>query len=189
MPTSRFPILAGVLALALSAAPSPASQVMHQTLRDLTLGSSDVVIGRVEATRTHWNDAHTRIVTDVTVSVSESLKGAPGDRLVLRQLGGDLDGFRYAVAGSPSFREGEEALLFVWRDAQGRAQVNALAQGKFDITTDPATGERTVQRGLEGLRVREARSLSLVRAGEPAPQLKLDDLIGEIRAILAEGGR
>jgi hypothetical protein len=189
MSASRYLIFAGVLALTLSATPASASQVLHQTLRDLTLGSSDVVIGRVEETRTRWNESHTKIVTDITVSVSESLKGTAGERLVLSQLGGDLDGFRYAVPGSPLFRLGEEALLFVWRDAKGRAQVNGLAQGKFDIRTDGATGERTVQRGLEGLRVREARTLSLVKAGEQAPQLRLGDMLGEIRTILAEGGR
>ena len=163
--------------------------MLHQTLRDLTLGSSDIVIGQVEETRTHWDESHTKIVTDVTVRVSESLKGAGGNVLTLTQLGGDLDGFRYSVPGSPLFRPGEEALLFVWRDAQGRAQVNGLAQGKFEIATDPATGAQTVQRASEGLRVRDARTLSLVPAGEPAPGLPLGDMLGEIRAILAEGGR
>ena len=121
--------------------------------------------------------------------MSESLKGAPGERLALTQLGGDLDGFRYAVPGSPLFRTGEEALLFVWRDPQGRAQVNALAQGKFDITTDPATGAKTVQRDVGGTQVRDVRALSLVRPGERAPRLPLVEMVGEIRRILEEGGR
>jgi hypothetical protein len=189
MPTPRFLILATALAVILFAAAAGASQVLHQTLRELTLGSSDIVIGLVEGTSAHWDGSHRKIITEVTVRVSESLKGAPAERITLTQLGGDLDGFRYSVPGSPLFRPGEEALLFVWRDAKGRAQVNGLAQGKFEITTDPATGERTVQRALEGLRVREARALSLVRAGEQAPQLRLGDLLGEIRAILGEGGR
>ena len=189
MQTPRFIILATALAVILFAPAAGASQVLHQTLRDLTLGSSDIVIGRVEGTRAHWDESHRKIVTEVTVQVSESLKGAPAGPITLTQLGGDLDGFRYAIPGNPLFRPGEEALLFVWRDAKGRAQVNGLAQGKFDITTDAATGERTVQRAPEGLRVREARTLRLVKAGEQAPQLRLGDMLGEIRTILAEGGR
>ena len=189
MPTSRLLLFAGVLALTFASTPASATQVLHQTLRELTLGSSDVVIGRVEGTQTRWSESHTRILTDVTVSVSESLKGAPGEHLVLTQLGGDLDGFRYAVPGSPMFRPGEEALLFVWRDAAGRAQVNGLAQGKFDIGSDAATGVRTVQRAVEGLRVRDVRSLAAVRPGEAVPRIALDDVKREIRAILAEGGR
>jgi hypothetical protein len=189
MQTPRLLILAIPLAAILLAPVADASQVLHQTLRDLTLGSSDILVGQVEATHAHWDASHRKIVTDVTVLVSESLKGVPAGRITLTQLGGDVGGFRYAVPGSPRFRPGEETLLFVWRDARGRAQVNGLAQGKFDIATDPATGERTVQRGPEGLRVREARALSLVPSGEQAPQLKLGDMLGEIRTILAEGGR
>jgi hypothetical protein len=189
MPASRFALLALALALALVAPPAGATQVLHQTLRDLTVGSSDIVVGQIEGMQSHWNAAHTRILTDVTVRVSESLKGAGSATLTLTQLGGDLDGFRYAVAGSPLFRPGEQALLFVWRDAKGQAQVNGLAQGKFDITTDAATGARTVQRVAEGLRIREVTRLSAVPGGQPAPGVALDDMVGEIRRILAEGGR
>jgi hypothetical protein len=189
MPTSRSFLLAGALALVVAAAPASATQVLHQTLRDLTLGSSDIVIGQVEETRTRWNASRTKILTDVTIRVGESLKGAPGERITLTQLGGDLDGFRYSVPGNPLFRPGEEALVFVWRDPQGRAQVNAMSQGKFEIGADAETGERTVQRSVSGLQVRDLRTLRLVRPGERAPRLRLTDMVGEIQRILEEGGR
>jgi hypothetical protein len=189
MATPRLLILASALALIGGASLAHATQVLHQTLRDLTVGSSDIIIGQVEETRPHWNAAHTKVLTDVTVRVSESLKGAPGERVTLVQLGGDLDGFRYAVPGSPLFRPGERALLFVWRDPQGRAQVNGMAQGKFDIATDPASGAQTVQRTVEGAAVRDLRTLSLVKPGERTPRLRLDEMVSAIRRILEEGGR
>ncbi len=182
-------VLACALALLTTALPVRASTVVHLNLRDLTLASSDIVVGRVEATRAHWNDAHTRIVTEVTVAIGEALKGAPGGTLTLTQLGGEADGFRYAIAGAPAFRPGEEALLFVWRDRLGRAQVNGLAQGKFEIATDPATGERTVQRQAEGAAVGDVSSLSPLKQGQVAPRLRLTDMVGEIRRILTEAGR
>ncbi|HVP15115.1 MAG TPA: hypothetical protein VMS88_06200 [Terriglobales bacterium] len=188
MTISRFLLALGLTAV-VCASPAVATQVVHQSLRDLTLGSSDIVIGQVAETRAHWNPSHTKIITDVTFHVSQSLKGGPGDVLTLTQLGGDADGFRYAVPGSPLFRPGEQALLFVWRDPQGRAQVNGLAQGKFDIRTDAATGTRTVQRSVAGTAVRDVRTLSLVGPGESAPRLPLADMVSEIQAILAEGGR
>jgi hypothetical protein len=181
-----------LLALALgllTGATGHASTVLHQDLRGLTLGSSDIVVGRVEATRAHWNESRTRIVTEVTVSVGESLKGAGGERLTLVQPGGEADGFRYAIAGAPAFRPGEEALLFVWRDRQGRAQVNGLSQGKFEIATDAATGERTVQRLAAGAAVADVTTLSPLKQGQVAPRLRLADLTGAIRRILAEAGR
>jgi len=189
MPTPRFLFLATALALTFLPLPAHATQVLQQTLRDLTLGSHDIVVGQVESIQARWNGSHTKILTDVTVRVSEAVKGAPEGRLTLTQLGGDLDGFRYSIPGSPLFRPGEEALIFVWRDSLGRAQVNGLAQGKFDIAADPVTGVRTVQRSAPGTQVRDLRTLSLVRPGQPAPRLRLTDLLSEIQRILEEGGR
>jgi hypothetical protein len=190
MPTPRLIGLpAAALVLLLAAFPADASQAMQQTLRDLTLSSSDIVVGRVEGLRTHWDAAHAKIVTEVTVRVSQSLKGAARETVTLTQLGGDLDGFRYSVPGSPSFRDGQEALLFVWRDRQGRAQVNGLAQGKYDVRTDTATGRKTVQRELGGLGVRGASRPDAARTERPEPAQPLDDVLGQVRTILAEGGR
>jgi hypothetical protein len=177
-----------VLLAALRAAPASATQVIALDTRALVSSSHDIVVGEVLAARSYWNPERTRIYTDVTVRVNETLRGATGT-LTLTQMGGVVDGARYTVPGSPEFKPGEEALLFVWRDPSGRAQVNGLAQGKFDIRRDPSTGARLVQRTLPGLAVKDARSLSLVKSGERAPQLKLDDLLGEVRRAMAEDGR
>src|SRR5262245_31561662 len=87
-----------------------ATTLQHVDTRDLTLGSSDIVIGFVESSRSYWNEKHTRILTDVTVRVERALKGAVGQRLTLTQLGGVVDGARYSIPGCPAFRDGEEAL-------------------------------------------------------------------------------
>jgi hypothetical protein len=166
-----------------------ASQVIHLDTRGLVRESSDIVIGQVEDQSAHWNAEHTRIVTDVTVHVTQRLKGAAAERITLQQWGGEIDGLRYAIPGAPSFTRGEEALLFVWRDAQGRPQVDGLAQGKFEIRRDPATGERLVQRAADGLAVRDVRSLAMVPTGGVTPRIKLDDLVKEIQGALGEAGR
>jgi hypothetical protein len=186
-PRYFFPTMA--LALALWAAGASATQMNHLDTRALSLGSSDIVIGSVERVRSYWDADHRRILTDVDVRVSESLKGAPGGTLTLTQMGGEVDGVRLSIEGSPAFRPGEEALLFLWRDGHGRAQVNGLGQGKFDIRRDPATGAATVQRALPGLAARDARSLALVPAGERAPDLSLDTIRREIQSALTEAGR
>jgi hypothetical protein len=171
-----------------TAAPALATTVRHLDTRALTLSSRDIVIGRVAAVESYWNPGHTRIYTRVNVEVSESLKGGAGP-LQLTQMGGEIDGVRYSIPGGPLFRPGEEALLFVWRAPDGRAQVTGLAQGKFEIARDPATGERTVQRAMPGLAVRDARSLALVPGSERAPRVTLDQLTREVRAAMAEDGR
>ena len=189
MHRARFILPVAALLLALAARASTATEIVHLDTRALVLESSDIVVGRVQSTRSYWNPSHTKIYTDVTVGVSEALKGGAGAQLTLTQLGGEVDGVRYTVPLSPTFTPGEDALLFVWRGHSGRAQVNGLSQGKFEIRTDPATGRRTVQRALPGLAVSDARSLRLVPEGERAPEISLDEMTGEIRRVLSEGGR
>jgi hypothetical protein len=178
-----------LILLALVAAPARATQVQHLDTRQLTISSSDVLVGRVQDVRAHWNEKHTKIFTDVTVRVTDALKGATTPTVIVTQLGGTVDGLRYEVEGCPGFTPGEDALLFLWRDPSGRAQLNGLGQGKFEISIDPRSGKRMVQRRTEGLAVREARLLSTVPDGHPAPPIPLDDLLAEIKATIAEGGR
>jgi hypothetical protein len=162
-----------------------ATSLVHLDTRALTLESPEIVIGEVERVRSYWNASRTKILTDVEVRVTRALKGGAADRLTLTQLGGVVDGARYTVPGCPVFEPGEEALLFVWRDPAGRAQVNGLAQGKFDIRRDRASGERFVQRAIPGFGVRDLKTLRAVPAGQPLPRLPLDDLVREITRTLA----
>lgn len=182
-----LPRLLLLLGLAL-AVPAAATTVVHMDTRALARRSSDIVVGEVTGLRAYWNEAHTRILTDVSVRVSESLKGAPASDLTLTQLGGELDGLRYDIPGGPSFAKGEEALLFVWRDAAGRPQVNGLAQGKFEIGRDAASGARLVQRSMPGLGIGDARTLRAARPGEAPARVTLDTFKAEIRRALAEEG-
>jgi len=166
--------------------PARATSMVQLSTRDLSLQSSDIVIGKVESVRSYWNPAHTRILTDVGVSVSQTFAGETAQHLTLTELGGEVDGIRVTVPGCPAFRPGEEALFFVWRDRKGDAQVNGLAQGKFDIERDPRTGAAFVQRATPGFAVRDVRTLSLVPRGQATPRLRLDDLVREIRVSLRD---
>lgn len=183
--------LAAFAAGALLAGPALATTQLHLDTRALVLGSSEIVVGTIASAQPRWSADKKKIFTDVEVKVSESLKGAPGKSVTLTQLGGELDGIRYSIPGGPLFRPGEEALIFVWRDSKGRAQVNGLAQGKFDIARDAKSGVATVQRVGPGLGVRDARGLEALKAGEPAARIPLDELKREIRRVLAnpEAGR
>lgn len=186
---NRLAFAAAMAALLwLDVAPAQATTVRHLDTRELTEQSSDIVIGQVRSVRSRWNETHTRILTDVEFQVARSLKGARARRLRLTQPGGTVGGTHHTAPGSPVFRPGEEALLFLWRDARGRAQVNALAQGKFDIRRDPRTGARLVQRRVQGAGVRDLRRLAPLAPGERAPELRLDELVREIKQVLEEEG-
>jgi hypothetical protein len=172
--------------LLLGGSTARATTMQRLDTRALTIQSQEIVVGQVEQVSSYWNASHTKILTDVTVRVTQSLKGGSASRVVLTQFGGELDGVRYSIPGCPAFSPGEEALFFVWHDPRGRAQVNGLAQGKFDIQRDPVSGEQLVQRTVPGFAVRDAKSLKALSAGQVAPRIQLRDLIHEIQRTLAE---
>jgi hypothetical protein len=182
----RGACLRPLLLLALLAGPARATQVVALDTPELVRGSSDIVIGSVETTTSHWNPSHTHIVTDVTVRVEESMKGSGATTITLTQLGGDADGLHLEVDGSPAFRRGQRSVLFLWRDSHGRAQVNGLSQGKFDIERDPTTGRETVRRDLGTLALRDLRGAQLMRAGEVTARIGLEDFKSEIRRALLD---
>ena len=185
-PILRFSLC--LMLLASCASEASATQVTRLDTWTMAQTSSDIVIGKVTGTQARWNDAHTKIVTDVQVEVAEALKGGATTTLTLTQLGGEVDGARYSVPGCPAFRSGEEVLLFVWRDAQGRAQVNGLSQGKFEIERDAKTGEATVQRSLPGLAVRDAKSLASRPTAGSVGRVKLSELKTAILEALSTEG-
>jgi len=177
-----------ILALLFIALPASATTLQHVDTRELVRSSAEIVVGHVDDAHSYWNADHSKILTDVTIRVSRSIKGRAPDRLTLTQLGGEVGNVRYTIPGCPVFRPGEEALLFVWRDSNGRAQVNGLAQGKFDIHRD-ASGAAFVQRTVTGFAVRDARTLRPLVAGQPAPRISLEQMEREIRRAMAEDGR
>jgi hypothetical protein len=150
--------------------------------RELSRSSDGIVVGRVEAVRCFWNPERTRIFTEVTIRVDQSVKGSSEPLLTLTQLGGTIDGARYTVPGAPQFHVGEETLVFVWRDAKGRPQVNGMAQGKFEIDRD-AKGVRRIQRTLPGFAVGDVRTLAPPRVGERT-WIPLHDMLREIDLAL-----
>jgi hypothetical protein len=187
LPTSSR--LFALVLLGATLAPSAfATQVLQQDTPALVQSSSDIVIGSVESAASHWNAKHTRIVTDVAVRVEESLKGANTPTVTLTQMGGDVDGMHLEVAGSPVFQRGQRSVFFLWRDSKGRAQVNGLAMGKFDIERDPATGRAMVRRQLDGLTLTGKTRATTTNAAKPE-RMALDELRAEIRDALAAPAR
>lgn len=149
------------------------------TLTDVLLIESSrvIVIGEVASTSCQWDDAHQRIYTYVKLNVSEILKGnIQGQQIVLKQLGGEVDGTEMVVDGAPGFANGEKVLLFLNSARDGTLRVAHLFQGKYEILNNG-----TVKRG-----VNEA-VVSLQSAGaEYTDSAELNSFKDKIRRTIAE---
>lgn len=95
-----------------------------------------VVTARVVALDSRWDGASATIVTYVDLQVTRALRGgAVPDRIVLKQLGGEVRGIGLLVAGQARFRRGEEALLALGVSPRdGTLHTYGLGAGKRDVT-------------------------------------------------------
>lgn len=121
------------------------------SLEDMVNQSDVIAIGSVVDTRSMWVDRN--LVTLATVTVGESLKGAPGETVTVVLPGGVDTNRKIPVAmtypGAPRLTPGENVFLFLTSDSEvgGGYNVAGFAQGKFSIVNDE-DGEPVVSRDL-----------------------------------------
>jgi hypothetical protein len=142
-----------------------ASPTLSLDLEALAVRSECIVLGRVEATDSHFVAPRSRyIVTDVTIAIDQRLLGAAEpDRFVVRYLGGEVGDLGQRVFGEASYRVGERVLLFAAK-RQGAFYAVGMSQGVLHVRDDGA--------GVE-------------RIGAGAAPRKLDDVLDQVRALVA----
>jgi len=131
-----------------------ATTVQKFSLKDLTTKSNAIVMAKVEDQSSRQDPGNKEIYTYITISVLQSVKGAQGEKTItIRQLGGTLGNLISVVPGMPSFKNGEEVVLFLSaKDGAGYPWVMGLQQGKYSIVTDD-NGLKHVRNELDGLRM------------------------------------
>lgn len=177
-------IVLGCILVAVSAA-AWATIVRPFTLRGLATEAHEVVRGEVideEVVYDAWWD---RVYTHTTVRVDEAIGGTarPGDLIVVRQLGGELDGLETVLIGTTDFTLGDAVVLFTRTDGALHYLVG-MAQGGYFVVTEE-DGRETVTRSLGALGMPPLPQ----PAGRLAPnRTSLDDLRAFVAAIRSPGG-
>jgi hypothetical protein len=152
---------------------SPAqAQFVFRDLEEYVAASDDIVAGRVVAAESRWADTGMRIVTDVTIQVDDVMKGRlnKSGKVHFSLPTGRVGAIGRFSPQLPTFREGEEIVLFLEnRGVHGYMVVGGIT-GKFNVRTDPDTGEKTVYAGSSAGKVRLARAAAKMEkeAGDTA---------------------
>jgi len=106
----------------------------------LTRESELVIVGDVANTKSQWSNNGKRIVTSVTITYTEVIKGKYKNRkIVVEHEGGEVEGIGMGVSDSPHFRKGEKVILFLKHEKRKEEAVFKIvgsAQGKYTVGTD-----------------------------------------------------
>ena len=126
--------------------------MLRVDLPELAQTADAVVHGTVRRVESRWSGDGRRIVTDVEIQVTETLKGQPGSTVLVTQPGGRVGDIGQVVNGLASFTAGEEVVVFLERRgaaapsactgmAQGKYQVQRSADGSRALAVPEATGD------------------------------------------------
>jgi hypothetical protein len=162
-PTRQWRLI--FLAFAFVASSTALGATLQPKLLEQLIDDADVIVrGTVQAV-TSGPRVKGAPGTTVVLAVHEQWKRSRLSTLRLVQPGGSEGGLTHAVPGLPTFRVGEEVILFL--EGEGGAQYSILGgkQGKFSIQTDPRTGKRVIE-DLTG--ARSDLTQFLARLGAPA---------------------
>ena len=123
-------VIGMVLALAL---PLSASQFIPLPFDEVASESKYIVRGTIDQTWSAWDSSHEVIFTYATMRVNRYFGESTGpDTLVIREVGGTVDGYTQEAIGFPMIRKGEDVVLMLsqWEDSAD-LRIHAFNQGKY----------------------------------------------------------
>ncbi len=151
------------------ATPAEPVTVVPPTFDDLVARAETIFVGRVvdlRAVPISTRRGRT-IVTDVTFTVEQTLKGSPLAQRLLEFLGGTVGEDTLRVIGMPVFHVGDRDVLFVAEAGRPVSPIVGFMYGRFRIVTDPRSG-------VDIIRTHDGRPLgSLDEIGNRFPPARL----------------
>ncbi len=186
--TLRSALAALLAATLLMGLPAAATTMLRMDLTGLTQAADTVVHGTVRRMESRWSGDHRRIITEVEIEVTETLKGQASSTVLVVQPGGHVGDIGQIVHGLASFSPGEEVVVFLNRHGPEAFQVTGMAQGKYQV--------RRSEDSRSVLAVPESTGDTLLldpttRQPTSAEQrtLTLDELKASIRTALQQPGQ
>jgi hypothetical protein len=143
MPTnnSRLPL---VLATALAFVPVTAEATIARAMKfdAKVTNAAAIVVGKVVAQQSRWDESGRRILTYSTIQVEKTLKGVQVPQTTIVTPGGVVGDIAQEYVGVPRFAVGEEHVLFT-RNTKAGPTVLYFEQGAYRVADD-GRGERIV---------------------------------------------
>lgn len=140
-------IIAALVALVVFAAAAGARSP-ERSVGDLARGADLVAVGAVSSLASEWNTDRTRIVTRVTFSVDEYLKGSRAERtLEILVPGGEVGEVGEIYSHVPRFHRDEQVVIFARRLEDGSYRVAGGDQGKVVLRREEKTGRLITDKG------------------------------------------
>ena len=166
-----------VIAVAVSVVSLQATVVIPAEFTEMVNGSQVIVHGVVTRVDAQLVGGRRTIETVVTVQVVDALKGVVETTAAFRVPGGEVGRYRRVMVGAPTFREGDEVVVFLAGRPPVMPMPFGLNQGVYRVTR--AAGRAMVSPVVVDGPARVVR-------GDPARRpLAVDAFAASVRAVVA----
>ena len=158
--------------------PLRATIMIPLAVEELSQRAELILQGAVES-KMCLKDSDGNIITKISFKVSEVWKGnLTTNVFTIIHGGGTVDGLTTIVDGQAEYQIGEEVVAFLRLNERGEGVSIGLAQGKFRVWKDDATGEKFTHNLFHGKpKGTEASSQAALRsAAGKSDRLRLQDL-------------
>jgi hypothetical protein len=166
-------------------APSPATTLLKLSIEKMSVEADAVITGEVTGVQSAWRSDQTTIDTTTTVKVAECIAGPCTDEMKLMHRGGTVGDNALYIPGMPQFKQGQNVLLFLRKDPEGRQGVWAvfgMCQGMFVIEKDAKDGKLYAQQqgGAALAEPDKSGTIKTLPAQEPL-RIPLKNLVKKIK--------
>lgn len=169
-----------VLAVGLTAPALQALTVLPATFEELVRESVAVLHGRVRTVRAAWTTDRRTITSTVTLDVIDAFKGTVIETATFVVPGGEAGGRILVVPGAPTFRPGDEVVVFLRGRAPLIPQPVGLSLGVYRVTAGRTGGASLVVPSP----VHAEPAPSTVRRGAATRAIRsLDAFAADVRAV------
>lgn len=166
----------------MSALPCADAVVMRPLPIDELTSSSDLILHGTVATKECVRDPGGRIVTRIGLRIEEVWKGNVQTNLVtIVHGGGTVGDVRMEVSGQVEYELGEEVVAFLVINQRGEGVTLGLAQGKFHVWKDLATGEKFAHNLFHGQPEAGAPAQEFGHPGQRERRLGLQELAAQVK--------
>ena len=179
--------VAAFVTVATTAATATATIMRPLTVEALATRSQAVVRATVRQHHSAWDSAKKRIYTFTELTVTEVISGVAPETVVVRTIGGEVDGVGMKVSGTPRLVDNQDVVLFLRTDpsAADGFTVVGMSQGLYRVEKDSA-GRTIAVPGVEGMSFvrRNTSGSQVVDHHSDAVRIPLSTLRQRVRAAL-----
>jgi len=179
------------LALLALVTPAYATVMVEIPIEELIASSDAIVHAHVLRTGAQLEtfEGHLEAHTIAELRIDEWLRGTGGERALIDEIGGTVEGNGSWIDGTPRYRDGEEVVVFLRRLPSGAYRTVGMEQGRFDVVhTVTASGARTVvERDTSTLAFAAwVNGAMQVRDGALSPAVDYDSFVGFVTSVVEQ---